>query len=128
VLLLLTAAFFSTLIQQQKHGKQNRSCIAFSLAGCQWLTPVILATHEAEIRSIVVWSQPRQIVQETLFRKILHKKRLVEWLKVQALSSNPVPQKKKNLAYHPWETMGLFHVRHSEHCIITALLSQTNFC
>jgi hypothetical protein len=27
----------------------------------QWLTPVILATQKAEIRRIVVWSQPRQI-------------------------------------------------------------------
>jgi hypothetical protein len=29
------------------------------LARCQWLTPVILATQEAEIRSTVVQSQPR---------------------------------------------------------------------
>jgi hypothetical protein len=35
----------------------------------QWLTPVILATQWAEIRRIVVWSQPRQRVRETLFRK-----------------------------------------------------------
>jgi hypothetical protein len=32
----------------------------------QWLTPVILATQEAEIRRITVGSQPGQIVQETL--------------------------------------------------------------
>jgi hypothetical protein len=31
-----------------------------------WLTPVIPATQEAEIRRIVVQSQPRQIVHETL--------------------------------------------------------------
>jgi hypothetical protein len=31
--------------------------------------PVILATQEAEIRIIVVRSQPRQIVQETLSQK-----------------------------------------------------------
>jgi hypothetical protein len=48
-----------------------------------WFMPVILATEEAEIRRIVVRSQPRQIVCETLSRKkILHKKGLVEWLKV----------------------------------------------
>jgi hypothetical protein len=33
-----------------------------SSSGCQWLTPVIVATQEAEIRRIVVQSQPRQIV------------------------------------------------------------------
>jgi hypothetical protein len=39
------------------------------LAGGQWLTPVILATQEAVIRRIVVQSQPRQIVCETLSQK-----------------------------------------------------------
>jgi hypothetical protein len=37
-----------------------------AIAGCQWLIPVILVTQEAEIRRIVVESQPRQIVLETL--------------------------------------------------------------
>jgi hypothetical protein len=36
------------------------------LARYWWLTPVILATQEAEIRRIMVRSQPRQIVLETL--------------------------------------------------------------
>jgi hypothetical protein len=36
------------------------------LAGCWWLTPVILATQETEIRRIAIQSQSRQIVQETL--------------------------------------------------------------
>jgi hypothetical protein len=32
----------------------------------QWLTPIILATQEAEIKRIVVQSHPRKIVRETL--------------------------------------------------------------
>jgi hypothetical protein len=38
-------------------------------AGRRWLTPVILATQEAEIRRIEFRSQPGQIVHETLSRK-----------------------------------------------------------
>jgi hypothetical protein len=42
--------------------------------------PVILATQEADIRRIMVQSQPRKIVLETLFRKKPHQKReLMEW-------------------------------------------------
>jgi hypothetical protein len=37
-----------------------------ALARCQWLRSVILATQEAEIRSIKVPSHPRQIVHKTL--------------------------------------------------------------
>jgi hypothetical protein len=49
----------------------------------RWLTPVILATQEAEVRRIVVRSQSRQIVLKTLSQKYLtHKKGLVECLKV----------------------------------------------
>jgi hypothetical protein len=33
---------------------------------CQWLTPIILAIQEAEIRRIMLGNQPRQIVHETL--------------------------------------------------------------
>jgi hypothetical protein len=43
--------------------------------------PVIPATQEAEIRRIMVQSQPGKIVLETLSRKTSHKKRLMEWLK-----------------------------------------------
>jgi hypothetical protein len=45
------------------------------LAGHRWLTPVILAAQEADIRRIIVQSQPGQIVCETLSqKKTLHKK------------------------------------------------------
>jgi hypothetical protein len=46
-------------------------------ARCQWLTPVILAMQEAEIRRIMVQSQPRQIVHETLSQKNPSQKRAV---------------------------------------------------
>jgi hypothetical protein len=44
--------------------------------------PVILATQEAEIRRIMVQSQPQEIVCMTLSQKTHHKKGLMEWLKV----------------------------------------------
>jgi hypothetical protein len=54
-----------------------------SLARCQWPTPIILITQEAETRRITVQSQSVQIVHETLSQKNLSpKERLVEWLKV----------------------------------------------
>jgi hypothetical protein len=43
--------------------------------------PVILATQEAEIRT-AVWSQPGQIVCETLLKKTHCKKGVVEWLSI----------------------------------------------
>jgi hypothetical protein len=56
--------------------------------------PIVLATQEAEIRRIMVPSQPWQIIHKTLSRKSLHI-RLVEWLKVKALSLNHSTAKKK---------------------------------
>jgi hypothetical protein len=35
----------------------------------QWLTPIILATQETEIRKIGVQSQPGQIVQDPISEK-----------------------------------------------------------
>jgi hypothetical protein len=54
------------------------------LAGGQWITPVILATQETEIRRIAIRSQPGQIACEILSQKNPSQKRkgLVEWLKM----------------------------------------------
>jgi hypothetical protein len=56
-------------------------------AGHRRLTPEIPATREAEIRRIEV--------HQTLSRKTLHRRGLVEWLEAEALSSNPSTEKKK---------------------------------
>jgi hypothetical protein len=57
----------------------------YVVVGHWWLTLIILATQEAEIRRIMVWSQLGQAVSKTLSHKNpLHKriKGLVEWFKV----------------------------------------------
>jgi hypothetical protein len=68
--------------------------------------PIILATWEAEMRRIIVQSQPGQIVQETLSRKYPKQNRagrvgqVVKRLpsKHEALNSNPsITQKKKKV-------------------------------
>jgi hypothetical protein len=61
-----------------------------------WLTPVILATQEADVRRIMVRRQPRQIVPETISKTLITKKELAEWLKVKALSSRP----RKDLSFY----------------------------
>jgi hypothetical protein len=45
------------------------------MTGHPWLTPVILATQEEQIRRITVQSQPGQIVCETLSQKNPSQKR-----------------------------------------------------
>jgi hypothetical protein len=57
---------------------------------------IIVATQEAEIREIMVPSQSRQIVCKSLLKKNHHKKGLVEWVRVYALSSNHSTTKIKN--------------------------------
>jgi hypothetical protein len=46
-----------------------RKIVILKSLSCQWLTPVILATQEADIRRIMVQSQPRQMVRETVSQK-----------------------------------------------------------
>jgi hypothetical protein len=50
-------------------------CLPFNTGRHQCLIPVILATQEAEIRSIVVRSQSTQIIHETLSEKYPTQKR-----------------------------------------------------
>jgi hypothetical protein len=59
--------------------------------------PISLATQEAEIKRTMVRSQPQHAVCKTLSQKKKKKnitKKGYEWLKVQALSSNPSAAKK----------------------------------
>jgi hypothetical protein len=65
------------------HLTQVRMAINKKISQHQWLTPVILATQEAEIRRFIVQSQFRQIIYEMLLKKptTKKKKRLLEWLK-----------------------------------------------
>jgi hypothetical protein len=62
-----------------------------------WLTSIILATQEAEIRRIFVQSQPRQIVCKTYLEKPFTKIGMVAWIKVKVLGSSPNAAKKKKI-------------------------------
>jgi hypothetical protein len=89
------------------------------LAGCQWLPPVIVATEEAESRKIVVQSQPRQIGQETLFRKYPSQKRagrVAEGLSPEFKSSTAKKKKEK-------KNVNLFHRSISRNMKKAALLT-----
>jgi hypothetical protein len=71
-----------------------------SKAGCRWLMSVVLATQETEIKRITLW-KPAQAnsSQDPISKKHHHKKRagrLVEWLKMKALNSNPSNLEKKS--------------------------------
>jgi hypothetical protein len=61
----------------------------------QWLTLVILATRDAEIRRIAVQSQPRKIVLKTLSQKTLHKNTAGGVAQGEGTEFNPQYQKKK---------------------------------
>jgi hypothetical protein len=66
-----------------------------SLAGRQWLTHIIIATHEGEIRRITFWSQPGQNILETLSRK---KKSQEEMLRLTPRTAKK-KKRKGNLLY-----------------------------
>jgi hypothetical protein len=76
---------------------------------CLWLTPVILPTQEAEIRRIMVQSQPRQIIQKTLFWKKTHHKNRAS-VPAQGESPEFKPQYcKKKKRKRERETQGVWH-------------------
>jgi hypothetical protein len=54
---------------KKKKKKENDCQNKKNLAGCLWLMPVILATHEAEIRMTQFKATARQIVHKTLPQK-----------------------------------------------------------
>jgi hypothetical protein len=57
--------------------------------------PVILDTREAEIRRIAVQTQPRQIINQTLSWKTLHKNRAGRLAQVKGPEFKPQYHKKK---------------------------------
>jgi hypothetical protein len=79
-----------------------KKCI---LAGHWWLTPVILATWEADIRRIMVQGHPKQIIHKNPISKITRAKwtggaaQAIKHLfcKHEALSSNLNPTQEKEI-------------------------------
>jgi hypothetical protein len=67
----------------------------------QWLMPVILTTRED------FGSKPAQANRDHILKKPITEKGLVEWLNVQALSSNPytTPTQNEWIHFHPSEHM-----------------------
>jgi hypothetical protein len=68
----------------------NRVALKISWAArCRWLTSIILATWEAEIRRSTVQGQPNQTVNETPFLKIIRAK----WTDVDQFEFDPRSQR-----------------------------------
>jgi hypothetical protein len=76
----------STIIECIRSASCRKACQELGW----WLTPVILATQETEIRRITIGSQPGQTVpRDSYLEKPFTKIGLVRWFKVKALSSSP---------------------------------------
>jgi hypothetical protein len=75
LLLLCSSVGYCTFAWPAKQSKAKQSNTKQKTVRCQWLTPVILATQEADIRRIMVWSQAGQIVLEISSRKNPSQKR-----------------------------------------------------
>jgi hypothetical protein len=68
----------------QRQAPENSPCgskYLAHLAGHQWLTPIILATWEAETRRVAIQGQPGQIVCKNLSPKQPEQNGLEVWLK-----------------------------------------------
>jgi hypothetical protein len=61
-------------------GRLRISLMSLRCEWVWWITPIILATQEAETRRIMVPGQPWQIIHETLSRKYPTLNRAVAWL------------------------------------------------
>jgi hypothetical protein len=81
----------------QRNKKKKTGSSSHGEAGHEQITPVIPATEEAETRRVMVQSQPRQVVHETLSQRYLTQKGLAEWLKFKAQHC----KKKKNSMVTP---------------------------
>jgi hypothetical protein len=66
---------------RERERERERERDSYSQAEYKWLTPVILATWEAEIRRMVVQGQSGQIVHETPISKITRANELEAWHK-----------------------------------------------
>jgi hypothetical protein len=67
-----TSPFFTS----EREKRYKRSLNKSEGLGCQWPTPIILVSQEAEIGRMWVHSQPRQIVHEILSQKYSTQKRV----------------------------------------------------
>jgi hypothetical protein len=82
-----TGGSFSSLSSHPNFKKVNVPFIIKkkNVARCWWLTLIILVTQEAEIRRIMVQSQPAKIIHKILCLKTPHHKKGLECLNVWAL-------------------------------------------